>query len=85
MSLHLQPVHVATNSDATESRLVFDDGFPVAVLVQLCEQHGDEAGKWFLEAGFGRVDHPSPPLFTNLDEAQDWITAQLDVRGGSPS
>jgi hypothetical protein len=85
MSLHLQPVHVATNSDDTESQLVFDDGFLVAVLVQLCEQHGGETGKWFLEAGFGRVDHPNPPLFTSLDEAQDWITAQLGARGGTPS
>ena len=45
MSLRLQPVQVATNSDDAESRLVFADGYLVAVLVRLSEQHEDEAGK----------------------------------------
>lgn len=77
MNLRLQPVQVATGSKDTESHLVFAGGFLVAVLVQLCEQHGNEAGMWFLEAGFGRVDHPHPPLFGNLEEAQDWISNQI--------
>ncbi|MFB0490120.1 hypothetical protein ABIE45_002706 [Methylobacterium sp. OAE515] len=77
MNLRLQPVQVATNSDDTESRLVFADGFLVAVLVRLSEQHEDEAGKWFLEAGFGPVDPLFPPLFADLDEAQSWILEQL--------
>ena len=41
MSLLFQPVQVATGSSDSESRLVFDDGFLVAILVQLCAQHGD--------------------------------------------
>ena len=77
MSLHLQPVQVSTGSDDTESRLVFEDGFLVAVLVCLSDEHEAEAGKWFLEAGFGRVDNASPPTFADLDEAQGWISDQL--------
>ncbi|SEH88847.1 hypothetical protein SAMN02799636_04296 [Methylobacterium sp. 275MFSha3.1] len=77
MSLRLQPVQVATNSDDTESQLVFADGYLVAVLVRLSEQHDDTAGKWFLEAGFGPVDPLFPPLFADLDEAQAWILEQL--------
>jgi len=77
MSLQLQPVHVATGSDDTESHLVFEDGFLVAVLVQLSHEHEGEAGRWYLEAGFGRVDDPSPPTFVDLDEAQGWISDQL--------
>ena len=77
MSLRLQPVQVATGSHDTESHLVFDDGFLVAVLVHLADEHGADEGKWFLEAGFGRVDHPDPPMFTDLDEAQGWIADQL--------
>lgn len=77
MSLYLQPVQVATGSNDTASNLVFADGFLVAVLVQLCEQHEEEAGRWFLEAGFGRVHHPHPPTFANLEEAQGWIWQQL--------
>jgi hypothetical protein len=77
MSLRLQPVQVATGSDDAESQLVFADGFLVAVLVHLSEQHGDEAGQWFLEAGFGPVDTATPPTFANLDEAQSWIEGRL--------
>ncbi|GJD52498.1 hypothetical protein OPKNFCMD_5264 [Methylobacterium crusticola] len=81
MSLHLQPVQVATGSDDTESQLVFADGFLVAVLVHLSDDHGDEAGMWFLEAGFGRVDEITPPKFADLEEAQAWITRRLHDNG----
>jgi hypothetical protein len=77
MNLRLQPVQVATGSSDAESHLVFSDGFLVAVLVRLSDEHGDAAGSWFLEAGFGRVDHPDPPTFIDLDEAQDWVAQRL--------
>ena len=77
MSLHLQPVHIATGSQDTESLLVFADGLLVAVLVQLSDDHDDAAGMWFLEAGFGPVADPSPPTFADLEEAQDWIQRRL--------
>jgi hypothetical protein len=77
MSLRLQPVHVETGSHDTESQLVFADSFLVAVLVHLSEEHEADADKWFLEAGFGRVDHPDPPMFADLDEAQGWIEQRL--------
>jgi len=77
MSLHLQSVQVATGSQDTETHLVFDDGFLVAVLVQLSDEHKDEAGQWYLEAGFGRVDDNHPPTFADLSEAQAWIAGQL--------
>ena len=77
MNLRLQPVQVGTGSDDTESQLVFADGFLVAVLVRLSDAHEEEAGMWFLEAGFGRVDHPAPPTFANLDEAQAWIEHRM--------
>ena len=77
MSLRLQPVHVATGSTDQDSRLVFHDGFLVAVLVQLSDDHEDAAGSWFLEAGFGRLDTATPPTFADLDEAQNWIEHRL--------
>jgi hypothetical protein len=77
MNLHLQPVRVATGSRDTESHLVFVDGFLVAVLVQLSDEHEGEAGRWFLEAAFGRVNDPHAPTFASLDEAQAWIKQQL--------
>ena len=77
MSLSLQPVRVDTRSADTESYLVFADDLLVAVLVQLSDEYGTEAGRWFLEAGFGRIDDPYPPIFADLNEAQAWITSQL--------
>ena len=77
MSLHLQAVRLATGSRDEEGELVFVDGCLVAVLVRLSDEHDDEAGMWFLEAGFGRVDHPHPPKFVDLEEAQAWIADQL--------
>jgi hypothetical protein len=77
MSLRLQPVQVATGSDDQDSRLVFHDGLLVAVLVLLSDDHEDDAGSWFLEAGFGRVSTATPPTFADLDEAQAWIEQQL--------
>jgi hypothetical protein len=77
MSFHLQPALIATGSGDTEGRLVFADGYLVAVLVRLSDDHEEDAGKWFLEAGFGRVDDPAPSKFTNLDEAQEWIHSRL--------
>lgn len=78
MSLHLQPVPIATGSGDTESLLVFASGFLVAVLVRLSDDHEEDTGMWFLEAGFGRVDDQSQPKFANLDEAQAWIQHRLD-------
>lgn len=77
MSLHLQPVQVATGSADTESQLVFDTGMLVAVLVRLSSNHETDAGKWYLEAGFGLIDTPHPPMFGDLDEAQAWIAEQF--------
>lgn len=77
MNLRLTPVQVAVGSDGTESQLVFHDGFLVAVLVRLSDEHEADAGKWFLEAGFGRIDHLRPPTFLDLDDAQAWMEYQL--------
>lgn len=42
-----------SRSDDVESRLVFGDGVLVAVLVRLSKDHRADAGKWFLDPGFG--------------------------------
>jgi hypothetical protein len=77
MSLRLQPVHVATGSDDAAGELAFADSFLAAVLVQLSDDHEDDAGKWFLEAGFGPVNTATPPTFADLDAAQAWIMERL--------
>ena len=81
MTLTLQPVLVATGEEG-DGFLVFADGWLVAVLVRLAENHEENAGAWFLEKGFGALDGPEPPVFETLEIAQSWVAAQL--RGRTP-
>ena len=76
MDLILQPVLVATGEEG-EGCLVFRDDYLVAILVRLSPLHGDQAGWWFLEKGFGALDGPQHPSFADLDQAQTWIKARL--------
>lgn len=77
MTLALQPVRLATGSDDEEGVLVFADGRLVAVLVRLSDQHDDDAGAWFFEAGFGHLDGVEHPTFADLGVAQDWIATRM--------
>ena len=79
MTFTLTPVTVAV--DGVEGgRLVFLNQRLVAVLTCLGDQYGADAGRWFLEAGFGWLDGPDHPTFTDLPEAQSWIAGRL-IRG----
>lgn len=74
MKLELQPTRVA-GPDA-DGLLVLSERGLVAVLVQLSSMHGEAAGQWFLEAGFGELDRHKHALFPDLDTAQGWIAAR---------
>lgn len=86
MELALQPVQVAV-AGGSEGRLVVAPHGVVAVLVRLPGDHGEEAGCWFLEAGFGSLDVPVHPVFPDLDAAQRWCVQRLaraPAAGGRP-
>ena len=76
MRLVLQPVRVATGAEE-DGLLVFDDGRLVAVLVRLSEENEIAPCEWYLETGFGRLDGPDHPTFTDLENAQGWIGQRL--------
>ncbi len=77
MTLSVEPMRVATGFDE-EGMLVLDGAKRlVAVLVRLSDDNEVAAGQWYLEAGFGRIDGTTHPLFSNLDLAQDWISQRL--------
>ena len=76
MNLTLQPVRVGTDYDE-DGCLVFADDRLVAVLVRLSEHHGDVAGQWYYENGYGRLDGPEHPTFQDIDAAQEYITSLL--------
>jgi hypothetical protein len=77
MKLGFQPVTVETNAPDEEGCLVFADNRLVAVLVHLSDEHGKKAGCWYLEHGFGKLDGPAHPIFTDLNEAQDWVAQRF--------
>lgn len=84
MNLTFQPVRVETGVEDEDGCLVFADARLVAVLVQLSDLHGDAAGQWFLEHGFGRLDGPVHPTFLDIDAAQAWIAGRLGRARRSP-
>lgn len=77
-ALLLQPVHVHTGRGDEEGRLVLADGRLVAVLVYLADEiHAELVGSWFLETGYGPCATARPPIFENLDVAQQWVKCQF--------
>lgn len=84
MSFSFHPVRVATGFDE-EGMLVLDGKERlVAVLVRLSDQNEVAPGQWYLEAGFGPLDGPGHPVFSNLDLAQTWIGQRLADCAPSP-
>ena len=78
MDISTQPVLIAGSSDE-EGRLVFADGRLVAVFVRLSEVHGDQAGWWFLEVGFGALAGPMHPSFPDLQGALRWVEERTAI------
>ncbi len=77
MTFTLQPFRVATGFDEEGMMILDDEQRLVAVLVRLSDDNEVARAQWYLEAGFGRLDGGSHPLFSNLDMAQDWISQRL--------
>jgi hypothetical protein len=77
MSFTLHPVRVATDFDEEGMMVLDEQQRLVAVLVRLSDENEVAPGQWYLEAGFGRLDGGSHPLFSNLDIAQDWINQRI--------
>ena len=77
MTLTLQPIRVATGFDEEGMMVLDEQQRLVAVLTHISDENEIAPGQWYLEAGFGRLDGGSHPLFSNLDMAQDWISQRL--------
>ena len=77
MNLTLQPVRLATGFDEEGMMVLDEEQRLVGVLVRLSDDNEVAPGQWYVEAGFGRLDGGSHPVFSNLDMAQDWISQRL--------
>jgi hypothetical protein len=80
MTLSVEPIRVATGYDEEGMMVLDGEKRLVAVLVRLSDENEVAAGQWYLEAGFGWIDGPDHPLFSNLDQAQAWISQRLVKR-----
>lgn len=75
MNLRLQPIVIAARDG--DGVLVFSEAGLVAVLSRLSDLHEDAAGQWFMEAGFGELEHQKHAAFPDLNTAEDWISDRL--------
>ena len=76
MTLTVQPVRVS--SEEGDGLLVMSSGSLVAILVRLSELHEEDAGKWYLEAGIGRLHEAGAhPVLDTLEDALDFVEAKL--------
>ena len=73
MNLRLTSVKVARGSDGLKNQQAFHEGFLATVPVRLSDAQEANAGRWFMEVGFGRIDQVRPPTIADLDEARAWI------------
>lgn len=85
MKLSFEPVLLDTDDGDGEAMLLFADGRLAAVASRLSEAHGDDSGRWFIEAVFGTHRHQPRSSFASLDEAGQWLLTEGAEDGGAPS
>jgi hypothetical protein len=74
----LEPVSIAAGWD-NDGRLIMIDGRLAGVLVRLDELHGERAGAWFLEVGFGALSPVAAErVFATIESALDWLSGVLE-------
>ena len=73
------PILLRTEASIDEDgMLVFAEGERLmAVLTRLSNEHPTSSGRWFLEAGFGRLQGPGHPTSADLEEAQEWLSKHV--------
>jgi hypothetical protein len=79
LDISFQPMRVLIDGHDSEGRLILADSQLAAVFVRLDGTHHDPAHKgwWHLEAGFGKCNIRSAPLFKTPDEAGAWVEQTL--------
>lgn len=66
---------IRTDSSDENGILLLAGGQLVAILVELAdESHGEERGKWAIEATFGVDGRRHPSSFATAADAADWVS-----------
>ena len=83
-AISFRPIQVSAVVDDGQGQLVLANDRLVAVLVRLTDAaHGNERLHWFLEAGFGPCNTPTPPAFRDLKAAERWVRRRLETEDAS--
>jgi hypothetical protein len=80
MKLEFKPIEIADEQDR-DGLLVLQDGRLVAILCQLSDGHGETAGRWFMECGFGPLGGREED-FADLAAAELWFENELRTNAG---
>jgi hypothetical protein len=67
------------NADDRDGVLVLDGDVLVAVLCRLSAEHGEGAGRWFLECSFG-LTPLGRDVFDTIEDACNGIAQSIDKR-----
>ena len=70
-------LRIRTNSADDNALILLSGGELVAILVELTDAcHGDERGKWTVEAIFG-LESRAPDSFASAGDAADWVSNHI--------
>jgi CheY-like chemotaxis protein len=73
--------HVLVDDGFRVGRSAFSGGKLAGVLIPVtAEEHGQSAGGWYLESGFGPcsgMGGATPPVFNDLNDAGAWLSARI--------
>lgn len=67
-------VKIDTHTSDSTAIILLADGVLLGVLTELMDEcHGDDRGKWTIEAAFGPNDQAIPAIFATASEAANWL------------
>jgi hypothetical protein len=78
LALTHSPIQLATKTEILDAKLFFVEGALVAVVSNLSAAHNSHAGRWFIEAAFGRLNSKDMQTFASLDEVEQFIRQRYD-------
>lgn len=71
-------LQIRTLSDDENAFLLLASGQLVAIIVELADEaHGDDRGKWIIEAIFGMNSSRVPDNFLTAAAAAGWVSAHI--------
>jgi hypothetical protein len=75
-------VRIDTHTADGTAIILLADGVLLGVLTELLDEcHGDDRGKWAIEAAFGLCEQAIPATFATANEAANWLGTRVGGAG----